>query len=259
MCPIFILPCGGRSGSTWIARLLTSSKEVLVWTETALLNYRFNYLNSVAWTYAEDTGKDTDLHFFRKHNTKMWAAALRPFEDDLNRHWAKMMDGVFQEAAEREGFKRWGLKEVSWQLDDVMFIRSQWTDYRIIFLVRNFLDCYRSSIGTGWLLGDTGRMWFIREWVRMANQISSFQIAEGKERIFKYEELNPEEFAKWCGVTEVKKMDYIGASSKIISAHDWKLIKSFSGAIDPLLEKLGYDKITYDNLYAVEKAAIPNP
>lgn len=255
MCPIFILPCGGRSGSTWLARLLTSSKEVLVWTETGLLQYRSSYLNSVLWTYSEDTGKDTDLHYFRKHGTNMWAAALRPFEEDFNRHWALMINGVFQESAKKEGFSRWGLKEVDWKIDEVYFIRKNWPDYRIIFLVRNFLDCYRSSIGTGWLAGDAGRVWFIRMWLQMASQIQFLKLTD-KEKIFKYEELNKDELAKWCSIKTLEPLNYVGASSKIISNHDWGIIQEFIVGINDLSEKLGYSRITYANLYDDELRAI---
>ncbi len=256
MRPIFIFPCGGRSGSTWLARLITSSKEVLVWAETHLFSYRFNHLNSIKYTYEQDTGKDTDLHAFRKKGIEMWTAALRPFEEDVSKNWALMMENLFQEAAEKEGFQRWGLKEVNWNVGDIFFIRKYWEDYRIIFLIRNFLDCYRSSIGTGWLLGDTGRTGFIQEWLRMASQITTTPKVKGKEEVFKYENINMDYFANWCGIKPLESISYVGSSAAFITAHDWELINNFLDGINILSRNLGYREITKALLYPEELAVI---
>ncbi len=255
MCPIFIFPCGGRTGSTWLGRLLTSSNEVLVWAETNLLQCRFNYLNSVRWTFKEDTGKDNDLHYFRKHGTTMWSAMLRPFEEDLNVGWAAMMDKTFQTAAEREGFRRWGLKEVSWNLEDVLFVRKHWNDCRVIFLIRNFLDCYRSATGTGWLLGETGRIGFIREWLRMANQIHILGTND-KERIFRYENIDVEDLKNWCGLSKLEKQEYVGSSSKYLSAYDWDILRPFIPGINDVLGKFGYSSISSESLLDLERDVI---
>ncbi len=243
MCPIFILPCGGRSGSTWLARLLTSSKDILVWSETGMLSQRFQYLNSVAYTYATDVGKNTDLHYFRKHGTDMWAAALRPFEEDFNINWALMMNNLFLGGAIKEGYKNWGLKEVNWNTSDIYFIRKYWKDYRIIFLVRNFLDCYRSAIGTGWLLGDAGRIGFIQEWLRMAGQIVLNSHVKDKERIFKYEDIDLTNLSSWCETKLETNIPYVGSSSAIITLHDWEIISQFLGAINSFSNDFGYSKI----------------
>lgn len=243
MCPIFILPCGGRSGSTWLARLLTSSKEILIWSETNLLIQRFDYINSVAYTYATDSGKNTDLHYFRKHGTDMWAAALRPFEEDFNKSWASMMNDLFLNSAIKEGYTNWGLKEVNWTTSDIYFIRKYWENYRIIFLVRSFLDCYRSSIGTGWLLGDSGRIGFIQEWLRMGSQISLNSHVQGKERIFKYDEIDIVGLGEWCGTTLKNSIPYVGSSAAVITKHDWEIISNFLGAINVVSNNLGYARI----------------
>lgn len=243
MCPIFILPCGGRSGSTWLARLLTSSKEVLIWAETNLLIQRFQYINNIAYTYAVDTGKNTDLHYFRKHGTEMWAAALRPFEEDFNKSWSLMMNNLFLNSAIKEGYKNWGLKEVNWNTSDIYFIRKYWKDYRIIFLVRNFLDCYRSAIGTGWLSGDSGRIGFIQEWLRMGMQINLNTHVHRKEMIFKYEEIDVSHLGEWCGVTLQNSIPYIGSSAAPIKPHDWEIITPFLGGINSVSNSLGYKKI----------------
>lgn len=252
MVPIFIFPCGGRSGSTWLARLLTSSKQILVWSETHILSQRFGYLNSVAYTYEEPTGKDTDLHYFRKHGTTMWSAALRPFERDFDKNWALMMDNLFGDAAKAEGYERWGLKEVTWTVGDLQFIRDHWEDYRVIFLIRNFMDCYRSAIGTGWLLGDTGRTGFIQEWLRMASQINFNHNTQGKERIFKYEHLDKQTLADWCNITIPGDVPYVGSSSSFIHKQDWNLIYKFIDSINELSVKLSYNIINKDSLYPEE-------
>jgi hypothetical protein len=153
------------------------------------------------------------------------------------------MNNLFLGSAVKEGYKNWGLKEVNWNTSDIYFIRKYWKDYRIIFLARNFLDCYRSAIGTGWLLGDAGRIGFIQEWLRMAGQIVLNSHIKDKERIFKYEDIDLTNLSNWCETKLETNIPYVGSSSTIITLHDWEIISQFLGAINSFSNDFGYPKI----------------
>lgn len=244
MAPIFILSCR-RSGTTWIQRLLTSTREVLVWGETNILSLGANMVDT--FSRDKDWGNGADLHAFRKVGPDgMFPAHLHPFQRDMDAGWSWMMESVFGMGARREGFPRWGIKDVFWQPPCVEFIRRNWPDYRIIFLTRKFDDTYRSIMGTDWIDTQEARINFIKnEWINTAKMISTFANTD-KERHFRYEDLlhDYRPLVTWCGIKNpAMPMQYIGSTRKEPSREAWDVVKPFRQEIDELQKQLGYIEI----------------
>ena len=241
-CPIFILACGRRTGSTWVGRLLTSTKQVLVWGESNILSIGLD----IAGTWTKDIGhsSDTDLHYFRKHGPQMPMAHLHPFGKNLRRHWATFAENVYLEAAQSEGYPRWGAKEVAWNETSLHFIREFWPDYRVIFLARNFVDVYRSIIGTNWVPTSEDKEKFIQEdWIKHSKLAASLE-KNNKERIFRYEDLlvNYSPLLEWCQVSNPTNLDLVHSTRTNPTQADWSVAMPFEQEITNIHKQLGYGR-----------------
>lgn len=238
-CPIFVLGCR-RSGTTWIQRLITSTKEVLVWGETALISKGLEIFDT--WTSDHDRGYDNDLHAFRKGGPQV--AHLHPFARDLQSAWAEMMESSFGRGARREGYPRWGSKEIFWGQCHVDFIRSHWSDYRIVFLTRNFVDCYRSFVGTGWWTMPENKISYINnEWIRTASIVAGIENND-KERHFRYEDLlkDSRPLMEWCGINvSPQQLAFEGGTQANPSPEDWELARPYEQEITDLHRRLGHE------------------
>jgi hypothetical protein len=240
--PIFLFCNSARSGSTWIARLLTSTKEVLIWGEPNVFRARQDYLMKQPWTNEENIGSTTDLHAFREHKDKIWSAKLLPLSSDLDHGWFNLMQIVFGESAKREGYKNWGIKEIYWTIDDVEFIKKFWPKAKIIYLVRKFDDCYMSACGTGWLNASAGKVDFIEKWIACSRCIVNINRGDN-ELLLQYERAieNHEEVIKWCGLSEAKiPLDYISKTSRLLTAHESSFLEPYKNQIRELTALLGY-------------------
>lgn len=135
--PILIFATGGRTGSTWMARALTSTGGVLIWPETRLLLAGLEYASTVNW--------GNNLAEFRADRSVR--ACLRPSEEDFNAGLRAMCETTLGGAARREGFSRWGTKKLYWRADQVQAAANLWPDGAIVILTRRFRETFASAIG----------------------------------------------------------------------------------------------------------------
>lgn len=238
--PVFILSAGPRCGTTWLARSLTATNEILIWGEPNFFRAYTEYSDLVKHTYEDDTKSKTNLYYFREHKADMWMAHLRPFEGDLKNNFFEMMQKMLDNSTFKEGFPRWGVKEIIWSMHHVQLIRENFDDYRIIFLTRNFLDYYRSVVGS-WVSNEFGRHNYIAEWIEQTTIIAYLQMT-ARERMFKYEDLRAslKSLANFCQVSEPPEVSHIGGSSKNITKKDWDIALPYLPIINALHEQCGY-------------------
>lgn len=258
--PVIILSAGPRTGTTWLARCLTATKEILVWGEPNFFRGLTDFMCLNKFSYQDDVNGKTNLHYFRKNKENMWMAQLRPFEHDLKRHWFRMMQNLLKESAEKEGFARWGVKEIIWSMQHVQFIREHFPDYRLAFITRNFLDYFKSVIGSGWVMNEFGRNNYIAEWIEQSGLISTMSLDTSKEKIFKYEDLktNLSSFFEFCEIkSEVPKLDFIGGSSvRQLSKADKDIALPYLPMINMIHSRLDYKQIGPNGIQTKEPEVV---
>lgn len=145
--PVFILSAGWRSGSTLLQRLVCSAQERVMWGEpygeTGLLEYLNEPLKRINQQLPQPS------YFIDKldQNTPMsqqWIANLYPSLDDLRLAYRAFYDRLFVTPANDNGYENWGLKEVRLDAGHAVVLRWLYPDCKIILLVRNPIDAWRS-------------------------------------------------------------------------------------------------------------------
>ncbi|MFQ5745732.1 MAG: sulfotransferase [Gemmatimonadota bacterium] len=147
--PIFILSAGWRSGSTLLQRLITSAEGVMIWGEPFAHS---DFIRRLAESLRAFRPGDPPDHFFLEdlkareatEASREWIANLYPHPVHVLRAHRAFMMSLFATPAEREGYPRWGLKEVRLDIDHAAWLRWLFPEARFLFLYRNPYRAYRS-------------------------------------------------------------------------------------------------------------------
>lgn len=221
--PVFILSQSPRSGSTWLQRVLTSTRDILIWGEGQELNMGETW----APEDPEDPKRDkypSDLHKFRVQGSAMWMAILRPLEKDMMRGRRSFLHHTFGNPAKAEGYERWGLKETAWDDTGVRFCLDMYQDSKVIFLCRSFDLAFASQFKDK---EDTPQLesrsvdidrW-CHEWVYHSKMILKYQ-GHPKVCVCHHHQLHSDELGslcKWCGLGEPDPEEI----KREISVHPW--------------------------------------
>jgi hypothetical protein len=202
--PIFILAWGGRTGSTWLQRMLTRTGGVLIWGEEGLFS-PFHLARRDRWGMTAKPRRDAlDLAEFRRCGTEADMCQLHPDRADFERVWAVMADELFGVAAAREGYPRWGKKEILWDACHVEWILGQWPEARIIYLYRDFLSVYRSHLGRNCHHGIEHDV--LQKWLAHGRRsFDRLSLGDSRERLVRYESLMVDIAAllEWCGLPAI--------------------------------------------------------
>jgi hypothetical protein len=241
--PVFLFACGPRCGSTWVQRCLNSSGEILLWGETRLLRTLAEHQAQEPWTQDQETEgfPEHNLHKFRRTGGDMWTALLFPFRSDLESAWAEMMERALAQPARREGFSRWGTKEVHWGLEDRSFVLRHWPEARILYLTRNFPAAYASAITTGWW--EARRDGLLHQWIYSSSSLcellSSGRMDPERERWARYEDLleqGPHALHEWC---ELPPPTEDALSRRFSGGHHRELTPDERDSVEPYLAQIG--------------------
>lgn len=145
--PIFLLASSWRSGSTFLQRLISSDEDTLIWGEpfgdTGLINSLSEPLTRIT------ENRPPDSFFLPPGDEALslqdsWIANLYPSVDDLRCAYREMLDRLLLEPVRRKKLLKWGMKEVRLDAGHATFLKWIYPSAKIVFLVRNPLDAYRS-------------------------------------------------------------------------------------------------------------------
>lgn len=199
--PIFIFSAGWRSGSTMLQRMLTATGEVLIWGEPG---GAINCIVEAIERYKQMLGDgDTRYEFgFGGNGGKQleefnasgqngvhnWIACMNPPESKLMDALKNMLDLYYGKTAEDLCFNRWGFKEVQSGKNVARSLLEIYPNAKIIFLIRNPIDCLLSIKRRNWMDNVNSRgalKYYAVHWRKMAEDYR--QASFGK--IIYYEEL----------------------------------------------------------------------
>ena len=200
LTPIFIFSAGWRSGSTYLQRLICSNDNTLIWGEpfgdTGLLRHLASPLGKFTATTPPDSffiNDEIDTHKLKE----TWIANLYPTADDLRCAYREMLDQLFMVPAKQRSVSHWGLKEVRVDAGEAGLFRWLYPQCKLIFLVRNPIDAYRSY--------STDKTWFdtrpdrpiitARHFATHWNRLASSYIQHWNQLggiLVRYEDLNKE-------------------------------------------------------------------
>jgi hypothetical protein len=156
--PVFVLAAGWRSGSTLVQRALLS--QCLVWGEPlghgGLLEHLADPLRAVSDRWPEP-------HFLYRGQpaeqlAQRFIANLYPPMEHLVTAYLAWFEALFAQPARAAGKSRWGIKEVRLSADHATFLRWLYPRARLIFLIRNPYDAFRSYVARR----EQGWRWFHR-------------------------------------------------------------------------------------------------
>lgn len=145
--PLFILSAGWRSGSTLLQRIVTSDDGHFMWGEpfgdTGLLESLAEPLRRINSKWPPQSNFiSEEVH--RHDRSSQWIANLYPTLDDLRASYRALFDRLFAEPARNQGATHWGFKEVRLDADHAFLLRWLYPHCKIIFLVRDPEDAFRS-------------------------------------------------------------------------------------------------------------------
>lgn len=144
--PVFLLSSSWRAGSTALQRLVTSSRDVLVWGEP----YRdCNYVQTLSeslrsFTERQPNDKELSLAQGGLDLSQEWIATMSPLPADLKRAHIAFMETMYAQPAAALGYPRWGIKEVRLDLGHAAYLRWLFPQARFVFLYRDLYQAYRS-------------------------------------------------------------------------------------------------------------------
>jgi len=151
--PIFLLSTGWRAGSTLLQRILVTDSRLLLWGEplgemtlaskiTQIVNGSLSPRNLEIW---RRQGNLTSSSL-----ATSWIANLYPPGSDFRSALRSLFDRWLGEPARRNGFARWGFKEVRFGGSEAALLRWLYPQAKFVIISRHPYECYRSLSDSGW-------------------------------------------------------------------------------------------------------------
>jgi len=151
--PIFLFSTGWRAGSTLLQRILITDSRLLLWGEplgemtlaskiTEIINDSLSPRNLEIW---RSQGELTPSSL-----ATSWIANLSPPGSDFRSALRSFFDMWLAEPARRDGFARWGFKEVRFGATEATLFHWLYPHAKFVIVSRHPYDCYRSLSDSGW-------------------------------------------------------------------------------------------------------------
>jgi hypothetical protein len=151
--PIFLLSTGWRAGSTLLQRILVTDSRLLLWGEplgemtlaskiTEIVNDSLSPRNLEMWR-SQDNLTSSSL-------ATSWIANLYPPGSDFRSGLRSLFDQWLCEPAHRNGFARWGFKEVRFGGSEAALLHWLYPHAKFVLISRHPYECYRSLSDSGW-------------------------------------------------------------------------------------------------------------
>lgn len=215
--PVFIWAPSARCGVTLLQRLITSSREVLVFGEDTFLT---NMLPQAIMTYANRPASDEARKRLAGGDYKFWSSAAHPDTQAYKQAALQSLMqviGVYESSARAEGFSRWGVKEPNPNWDAVNIFATLMPKSRHVFIYRHLVDVLRSYKARGWLTKpgsarDTAKMWSVNVENILNNAGSSRCCVVRYETLLENRE---QETAQLCAYLGIKNVDLSVFDTKV--------------------------------------------
>lgn len=260
LSPVFIWAPTARCGVTLLQRLITSSREVLVFGEDTFLT---NMLPMAIATYS---GERKDSNEARKRlasgDYRFWSSAAHPDTQLYVQGLYQALSGVisvYETSARAEGFKRWGVKEPNPNWDAVNFYATVFPRSKHLFVYRHIEDVMRSYKSRGWLktiddVRNTATQWAVNMENILANRsspracvIQYEELLSGREkecqRIREYLEITAFDMSVFdtkvntFASVESPKSEYVAPTALAVEERD-----AMYGACGEALRAAGYER-----------------
>ena len=185
--PVFVLSAGARTGSTLVQRLITSTRDALVWGEhdgqvLALLDDMERALRQ-----CHDRGGARQFQAFLESGPQAWIANMVPAPDDVRRGLRAFLEAAFGAPAAALGYRRWGFKEIRYGAAQALYLQGLYPDARFVFVVRRPADCLRSYMGVPWY--DHRPDAFLARWVALATELDDVRGSLRHAVLVRFEDL----------------------------------------------------------------------
>jgi hypothetical protein len=184
---------------------------------------------------------------------------LFPLQSDLENGWATLLETSLGTSARREGFMRWGSKEVEWSEGSVQFVLKHWPAAKIIILTREFTASLRSIEKLAWNSGSDGVKVFVEDYLQVARQSCEVlrHASSNSVRHFRYEDLRQNglaELLNWCGLPPAQTQvvnTIVGSadnpsmqSPPPVIARDYTPLRTYEAKLNELAKTLGYSSVS---------------
>jgi Sulfotransferase family len=151
-----------RSGSTWLQRVIAAGSDSIVWGETGNLVPELRRATELWRKRAPIADQERTTFLNGGMAPDIWIANMSPSE-------AEFVDGqraLFRRLySQRYGRSRWGWKAVTYAQEDIRHVWDLFPALKVILLVRDVANVYRSlrtlSWHTGWPGGprEIAKLW----------------------------------------------------------------------------------------------------
>jgi hypothetical protein len=151
--PVFLLSTGWRAGSTLLQRILVTDSRLLLWGEPL---GEMTIVSKIA-EMVNDSLSPRNMELWRSQadlNSSLlatsWIANLYPPGSDFRSALRRLFDRWLCEPARRNGFARWGFKEVRFGGSEAALLHWLYPNARFVIISRHPYECYRSLSDSGW-------------------------------------------------------------------------------------------------------------
>lgn len=149
--PIFLMSAGWRSGSTFLQRLICSDPNVLIWGEPLEDRLILPRMHAMVADYSRNDGHiKYAIDSLQGELTDEWIANLNPGYQQLLRAQRCFFESFFDTSNYEQKRPRWGVKSVRWSAHHAKYLKLLYPNAKLVFLVRNPLDAWRSYRGRTW-------------------------------------------------------------------------------------------------------------
>lgn len=253
--PVFLLCGGGRTGSTLVQRLISSSQEVLMWGEHGggVVPCLQQLIAGIQSWLSHQARHDRSR--FEQLGCDAWIPNLNPDVSHFLAATRGFLDRALAEPARSYGFPRWGFKEIWYGREIVRFLQKVYPDASFVFLIRSPVACQRSVKSTHWYREQYGGRPenFLHLWARFSAELVDVQSELDRALVLRYEELLVDVEAvlnKLGAVTRIATdrfdRDVFGRVERgslippvDLDDCDWKVLESEE--VRGVAQKLGYD------------------
>lgn len=140
--PVFIFASGQRCGSTLLQRYLCSNPNMIIWGEhDGVLNHIFDQFDRLLeWNDMFNHQFDT----FIKEGYNNFIPNMNPPVASIMTAQTEFVRNMWQSPAKELGRQIWGFKEVLYEVDIALRLKTLFPNAKFIHMTRNVIDCFIS-------------------------------------------------------------------------------------------------------------------